>query len=143
MHAAKVKVTLGRDVGHVDGNAALLAERVDFGRGDGVVDGGEHHGDGRVVEVGGEEVAVDVGDEVVGDVVGDPGTRPAVGVMTVTRASALRRARMRPAATLPPPTTRTRRLRTCQARRREPPGWMAGNSSVSVEAGAVGRDMEG
>lgn len=73
MHGAKVEVALGGDVGDVDGDSALLAERVDLGGGCGVVDGGEDHGDCGVVEVGGVEGAVDVGDEVLGDAVGDFG----------------------------------------------------------------------
>ena len=71
MHAAKVKVALGRDVSDVGGNAAGLGEAPDGRRRHGVVDGREDHVD--VVEVGGEEEAVVVRDLVEGDAVGDFG----------------------------------------------------------------------
>lgn len=62
MHGAEIEVAFGRDVGDVDGDAFGLAEGVDLRGCEGVVDGGEDHGDGGVVEVGGCEDAVDVGD---------------------------------------------------------------------------------
>lgn len=73
MHGAKVEVAFRRHVSDVHGDAFLLAEGVDGGGCEGVVDGGEHHCDCGVVEIGWEEVAVDVGDEVLRDAVGDFG----------------------------------------------------------------------
>lgn len=129
----------------------MLAEGVDLGGGEGVVDCCEDHCDSWVVEVLGEEVAVDVGYEFLGDAVsyfgdeaggggydGDEG----VGVEEVEDAaggdligggiSMEAGVEGRWGDTFPPPTTTTRRLRTCQARRREPPGCTAGNSSAAA-----------
>lgn len=60
MNAAKVEVALGRHIGDVGRDAARLAQLVDIGGGDGIVDCGEDHGDGRVVKVAGDKLAVDV-----------------------------------------------------------------------------------
>lgn len=73
MHGTKVEVAFRRHVGDIHGDAFLLAEGVNGGGCEGVVDGGEHHCDCGVVEIGWEEVAVDVGDEVLRDAVGDFG----------------------------------------------------------------------
>lgn len=73
MHRAKVEVAFRGHIGDVHGDAFLLAECVDVRGCKRVVDGGEHHCDPGVVEVGREEVAVDVGDEVLRDAVGDFG----------------------------------------------------------------------
>ena len=77
MHAAKVKVAFGRDVGDVGGDASFFAELPDCGGGFGVVDGYEDHVGG--VEVGGLEESVDVGYLVLGDAVGDFGVEAGEG----------------------------------------------------------------
>lgn len=64
MDGAEVEVAFGRDVGDVGGDAERMAEGVDLGGGDGVVDCGEDEG----VEGGGGGGEVGGGGEGAGDV---------------------------------------------------------------------------
>ena len=65
VHAAKVEVALGGDVGDVGGDAPLLAQFPNHGRRGRVVDGHQHHV--GAIEVRGDKVAVDVGNLLLGD----------------------------------------------------------------------------
>jgi hypothetical protein len=71
VHAAKIKVTLWRDVGDVGCYPPLLAQLPDLRRGLRVVDGGQDHVD--AIEVGGLELAVDIVDLLLLNSVGDLG----------------------------------------------------------------------
>ena len=139
--AAKVKVALGGHVGDVCGDAALLAQLVDLRRGVRVVDGRQHHVD--AVEVRGLELAVDMVDLALLDAVGDLFVEAVagrhdgdvgVGIEDVDDASGrnlgfvVSRQYLGAVGgpTSPPPTTRTRLLRICHARIREPPPWISG-----------------
>lgn len=66
MHAPKVKVAFGRNIGDVGRDALLLAQLPDLRRSVGVVDRREDHGNGGVVEIFGLEFAIEVFDLVVG-----------------------------------------------------------------------------
>lgn len=71
VHAAKVKIALGRHVGDVGGDALLLAQLPDGRRDVRLVDGRQHHGDTRIVQVRGLEALVEVLDLLLVDAVGD------------------------------------------------------------------------
>lgn len=65
MHAAKVKVAFGRDVGNVGSDPLLLAQLPYLRRSFGIINGSQDHGDVRVVEVRGLEFAVVVLDLIL------------------------------------------------------------------------------
>ena len=71
MHASEIKVALGRDIGDVGGDALLLAQLPDGRRDVRLVDGSQHHGDARVVEIRGLEALVEVFDLLLVDAEGD------------------------------------------------------------------------
>ena len=68
MHAPKVEIALGRHIGDVGGDLALLAELPYLRRRLGVVHGGHDHV--RAIEVGGLEFPVDVLHLALGNAVG-------------------------------------------------------------------------
>ncbi len=73
MHAPKVEITLGRNVGYVGRDATLLAQLPDLRGRLRVVDGHENHV--GTVEVGRLKVAVRVGDVSLGNPVGHLGVQ--------------------------------------------------------------------
>ena len=79
MHTTKVKVALRRHVRNIRGNPALFTKFPNPRAGFGVVYGGEHHTDMRVVQIRGLEFPVDVLDLFAGDAVGDFGVQAFAG----------------------------------------------------------------
>lgn len=69
MHATKVEIAFGRNIGNVCGYTALLAQFPDLSRGFWIVDCAENHV--GIVEIVRLKVAVDMGDLVLGDAIGD------------------------------------------------------------------------
>lgn len=69
MHATKVEIALGRDIGNVCGYTALFAQFPDLSRGFRVVDCAEDHI--SIVKIVRLKVAVDMGNLILVDAIGD------------------------------------------------------------------------